>query len=512
MKKILALLVAVMMLLCLFAGCSGGEETPDIKTGTYVATECTQDGEDAGLDGEYLEIEADGTGVVFFGGEEYSFDWSLKGDNFTFEDQDGDTFEGTYESGVIEGSYYGYEYVFEQESTKGSGKKGAEEEAPVLEPGLYQAIYCADAENEYWCDQDWIELEEDGSGVIVFEGEEYDLEWSLEDDIFTFDVDGDTIFEGTHDDGIIEGVLSVRDDYDYIFELGADPILPDEEDERETAQLPAGDFEPVSGSIGDYDITFVGAEHFEDIDDEDGIRIYYDFTNNSDRTVYSMEDLEILAEQEGFELDTTIDSYEDDVPEYGNDWLAVRPGVTIRCIEEYSYKAGGEAVTVTIQDWWEEDGSVTAVFDPNELPGRPAVDWEPEPVTDPETTLPNSGTYEEDYEVTIVGCEYIKDWNGDDALRVYFEFTNNSSEAESFWMATYYRAMQDGIELPTNWAEDEIDEDENYDVDVEPGETITCTEIFTLRSASPVEVELYSYMYDGEAVLAEIFPVEGMGE
>jgi len=60
-----------------------------------------------------------------------------------------------------------------------------------------------------------------------------------------------------------------------------------------------------------------------------------------------MEDLEILAEQEGFELNTTMDSAADDVPEYGNDWLCVRPGVTIRCIEEYSYKEGGDLVTVT---------------------------------------------------------------------------------------------------------------------------------------------------------------------
>ena len=43
-------------------------------------------------------------------------------------------------------------------------------------------------------------------------------------------------------------------------------------------------------------------------------------------------------------------------------------------------------------------------------------------------------------------------------------------------------------------------------MDVEPGETITCTEIYLLRSDSPVEVELYSYMYDG-AILAEVFSV-----
>jgi len=524
MKKSLALLMALAMLVCLFAGCGGsGKEMPDIKTGTYNATACTQDGEDAGVDGEYLEINADGSGVICFGGEEYDFDWQLKGSRFSFEDEDGDSFAGTYEDGVIEGSYYGYDYVFEMTDSKGGGKKGSEpeeapaeeevpeEEEPALEGGLYQAIYCADGENEYWCNEDWLELEEDGSGIIVFEGEEFDLEWTLDGEDFSFEVDGDTIFVGSHVDGVIEGVLSVREDYDYVFELGADPILPEDEDSA-PASAPAGDYDSVSGRIGDYEIAFVGAEHFEDIDDEPGIRIYYDFTNNSDETVYAMEDLEILAEQEGFELNTTMDSAADDVPEYGNDWLCVRPGVTIRCIEEYSYKEGGDLVTVTIQDWWEEEGAVTATFDPNDLPGRPAVDWEPKPVTDPQTTLPSSGAYEEDYEVTIVGCEYTEDWDGNPALRVYFDFTNNGTEAQSFWMATNYRALQDGVELEICWPDDEVDEDENYDVEIEPGETITCTESYLLRSDSPVEVEFYSYMYDGEAVLAEIFPVEGMGE
>lgn len=598
MKKTLALFAALVMLLSLFAGCSGtSEEAANIKTGTYIVTACTQDGEDAGLDGEYLEVNADGTGLIFFGDAEYSFDWTLDGSNFSFEDQDGDRFEGTYENGVIEGSYYGYDYVFEQESSKGSGKKGgeetAEEEIPTVEPGEYQAIYCADDENEYWCDEDKIIIEEGGLGIIVFEGVEYDMEWTLDGEEFYFIDEDEDEFTGTYADGVIEGVYG--NTYDYIFELGAEPILrPDVEpgvyqavqctqgdesyycdddriiieeggvgtmvyegvdyamewsyeggefyfidvdgDEfngtysdgviegnyggvydyvfeldgsaRPAAALPEGDFEPVSASIGDYDVTIVGAEHFLDIDDEEAIRIYYDFTNNSNETVYAMENLEMLADQEGYELLTTYDSADDDVPEYGNNWLVVRPGVTIRCIEEYSYQADGGAVSVTIQDWWEEEGSVTAVFDPASLPGRPAQDWEIQPITDVSTTLPNAGAYEEDYEVAITGYDLTTDWDGQNAIRVYFDFTNNSTEATSFWMATYYRALQDGVEMEITWPMDEIDEDENYDVDIEPGETITCTEIYALRSDSPVEVELYSYMYDGAAVLADVFPVD----
>lgn len=594
MKKTLALFAALVMLLGLFAGCGSSGEAADIKTGTYVVTACTQKGEDAGLDGEYLEVNADGTGLIYFGDAEYSFDWTLSGSDFSFKDQDGDTFEGTYENGVIEGSYYGYDYVFELKGNKGSGKKGGEEEEiPTVEPGEYQAIYCADEdENTYWCDEDKIIIEEGGIGIIVFEGVEYDMEWTLDGEVFYFIDEDEDEFEGTYADGVIEGCYG--NTYDYIFELGAEPIrrptvepgvyqavqctqgedsyycdddrIIIEEDgvgtmvyegtdyamewsyeggvfsfvdvdgdefngtyadgviegnyggvydyvfelegaARPAADLPEGDFEPVSATIGNYDVTIVGAEHFLDIDDEDAIRVYYDFTNNSNKTVFAMADLEILADQEGYELTTTYDFSEDDVPEYGNDWLAVRPGVTIRCIEEYSYKADGGAVRVTIQDWWEEEGSVTAVFDPANLPGRPAQDWEIEPITNVSTDLPSAGTYDEDYEIAITGYDLVSNWDGQPSIRVYFDFTNNSDEAISFWMATYYRAVQDGIEMEITWPDESIDEDSYYDVEVEPGETITCTEIYALRSDSPVEVEIYSYMNDSEAVLAEVFSV-----
>ncbi len=91
------------------------EEPPQVESGRYGATECTDaDGTTAYyLDGEYLTLEDDGRGTLYYGGMEYDISWTYEGGIFRFEDSDGDRFEGSCTDGTIEGLYGGvYRYVF----------------------------------------------------------------------------------------------------------------------------------------------------------------------------------------------------------------------------------------------------------------------------------------------------------------------------------------------------------------------------------------------------------------
>ena len=79
-------------------------------------------------------------------------------------------------------------------------------------------------------------------------------------------------------------------------------------------------------------------------------------------------------------------------------------------------------------------------------------------------------------------------------LRVYLDFTNNSKEATSFLMQASYRALQDGVSLQYSFPEESIPEDDNSSADVAPGDTLTMSFCFALRSDSPVEFEIYNGM------------------
>lgn len=272
---------------------------------------------------------------------------------------------------------------------------------------------------------------------------------------------------------------------------------------------PEAVFEPVSATIGGYDVTVVGAELFTDAEDKDGIRVYWDFTNTSDETTYAYCDLSVRMEQEGFELNTTYVYSEDDVPEYGNDALDLRPGASIRCISEYNCKAEGEAISFTIYDWYDEDDALTVELDPKNLPGRPEQELEAETVSDPAWTegMDTEGSVGEDAYVVIDTAEVVPGWDsGEEVIRVYFEFTNEGEEAASMWWTTYYRAFQDGIELVEDWADEDVEEDENVTLDIEPGETVYCAVCWELRSDSPVEIEVYD-TWD-EEYIGCVFEVE----
>ena len=238
-------------------------------------------------------------------------------------------------------------------------------------------------------------------------------------------------------------------------------------------------------------ISIVGAEHFVDSDGKDAIRVYYDFTNNTDETTYAGWEVELEVTQDGYEMNDTYASYNNDVDEENNDYMYVRPGCTIRCVSEYSMKTTGGKIQFRYYDWWDDADVIVAEFDPANLPGAPASAFTYAKVSNPQWTagMPTAGTMEGVYDVSIKSAEIVPGENGD-VLRVYFDYTNNSTEAESLFLAVDVYGYQDGIEMEDAYALNETDSDDLFWEDVAPGATVTASYCLQLRSDSPVEIEV----------------------
>ena len=319
------------------------------------------------------------------------------------------------------------------------------------------------------------------------------------DETVPYTVDGDT--------------LTVEEDgTKMIFTRSSDtpPAVPaanNEEDSEEVTILdgdgdtvePPADVstEPVSADLGDYHISILTAEQFTDSDDKDAIRFYVDFTNNSEEEESFFFACNTEAYQDGYELVDTYASYGEYAPEDGNYSRDILPGRTIRCIKEYNFKPDGGPIEFTVTEGYDGD-SITMTFDPSNLPGRPADEYTIEPCSSDEFVagLSAEGVYSEDYYVSITGSEVVEGWDGDGlVLRVFFDFTNNSQEATSFWRESSIEVMQDGIQLSYGSANDTTETDENESVEIQPGETISVSSCFTLHdTGSPVAVRLYNYL------------------
>lgn len=238
-------------------------------------------------------------------------------------------------------------------------------------------------------------------------------------------------------------------------------------------------------------ISIVGAEHFVDSDGKDAIRVYYDFTNNTDETTYAGWEVELEVTQDGYEMNDTYASYDNDVDEENNDYMYVRPGCTIRCVSEYSMKTTGGKIQFRYYDWWDDADVIVAEFDPANLPGAPASPLTYAKVADPKWTagMATAGTMEGVYNVSIKSAEVVPGEDGN-VLRVYFDYTNNSTEEESLFLAADIYGYQDGIEMEETYALNESDSDDLFWEDVAPGATVTASYCLQLRSDSPVEIEV----------------------
>ena len=124
MKKILIALAALLLLCSCKAnenntGGSGGtfdarSEVINDIAGDYYAFSCqNEEGVELELNNEILHLLSDGSGTFEIEGELYSLNYELHDHEFTFTDEEGDVFNGSYYNGMIAGTYFNnYYYTF----------------------------------------------------------------------------------------------------------------------------------------------------------------------------------------------------------------------------------------------------------------------------------------------------------------------------------------------------------------------------------------------------------------
>jgi len=253
-----------------------------------------------------------------------------------------------------------------------------------------------------------------------------------------------------------------------------------------------------SGAVG-YDsfyITVTGAEDFVDVDGESAIRIYYDFTNNysDDFASAAYDVLSYYAIQDGSYLTETYSYDYDSVA--SNSSYNIRPGVTMQCCSEFKYDPYGGSVDFSVYSYYDDEsgGVVTASYIPGSLPGAPAP-YVLVPITDPQwtTNMPGEGDLDGFY-VAVTDGELVSDANGDPAIRIYYQFTNNGTYTTSMSNELSPFTYQDGVSLDTTYETVDSETDMNYYADVAPGSTVTASCVYALRNqTSPVEAEVETY-------------------
>ena len=243
---------------------------------------------------------------------------------------------------------------------------------------------------------------------------------------------------------------------------------------------------------GNCTIEFLGAELFTDDKDEQSLRVWFDFTNNTSETLspwdYLAYDLDI--QQGGEDLPQAFCPRDAEISEEYNKKMNIRPGTTIRCVDQKKITADGGNVTVLL----EADSDASWELDLNNLPGAPKEPLEANFVSNPTWTkdLPLEADYEDYYHIRFDSAEVTKDGDGNRALRVTFEFTNNAAEEKAMWRVTEFWAYQDGIGAGLVYPGyvDSTTTDNNFQDNLTPGETWMASAMFRLFTDSPLEVEI----------------------
>ncbi|MBQ4560763.1 MAG: DUF5067 domain-containing protein [Clostridia bacterium] len=98
-----------------------------------------------------------------------------------------------------------------------------------------------------------------------------------------------------------------------------------------------------------------------------------------------------------------------------------------------------------------------------------------------------------DHVAELVGYEIVKDSDGNDAIAITYNYTNNSDEESSFSWTFYDEVTQNGEELEFSVvfvSEDSYDTLDHGDLDeIAPGESIEVCQTYTLKdTVSPVVI------------------------
>lgn len=267
------------------------------------------------------------------------------------------------------------------------------------------------------------------------------------------------------------------------------------EDLREVAESnKSTDIVAGSGEVGGgkYNLTVIGAEQFSNIDGKDSIRIYYNFTNKSDRSISARSALDFYAEQDSLPLLETLTWNE--VEAYMNVKHVVRPGVTIQCCCEFTYAPEGGNLNLILFDreLGKEGGTVIASYLPGELPGAPAP-YHVKLIDNPKWTrlFPSEGTTDGSFYLAVTKAELVDDSYNVPSVRIYYEFCNNVGKKTSLSNVAVALTFQDGVSLLSLDSETIKESDNNYYTEIESGKSISASRVFLLRNVtSPIEAEL----------------------
>ena len=105
-----------------------------------------------------------------------------------------------------------------------------------------------------------------------------------------------------------------------------------------------------------------------------------------------------------------------------------------------------------------------------------------------------------DYQAVYKESKLVKDSDGNDAIAITYDYTNNSEQAQSFNWAFYIDIKQGEKVLeyaPVFVSEDSFDMlDDAMGTDVNPGETLEVTTTYMLSDlTTPIEIK-YSDLFD----------------
>lgn len=87
--------------------------------------------------------------------------------------------------------------------------------------------------------------------------------------------------------------------------------------------------------------------------------------------------------------------------------------------------------------------------------------------------------------------EVITDYEGNPAIRIYFNYTNKTDDPSNLYMTFYPKVFQNGVECDTALASDENESEMNTSKDVLTGTTINIAISYSLQdNTSPVTLQM----------------------
>ena len=99
-----------------------------------------------------------------------------------------------------------------------------------------------------------------------------------------------------------------------------------------------------------------------------------------------------------------------------------------------------------------------------------------------------------DYACVVKKAKICKDWEGKDAVKITYSFTNNSKESASFDIALTDEVYQDGIQLESTFISSDED-DFGIDVKIKPGMTKEVAKVYVLRDKkTDLDVEISEFI------------------